>query len=91
MSPELTKNRTLLRFCVDISPHLLGWAVLNNNVALVDLILDKKLLTLICFMHFELLAFPFVLRSKALILSRYKNKASILYPCACMKYLAHRI
>ncbi len=69
MSPELTKNRTLLRLRVDISPHLLGRAVLDNSIALVDLILNTKILYLNVFVRFKLLTFPFVLRSIALILS----------------------
>ncbi len=69
MSPELTKNCSLLRLCVDISPHLLGWAVLDDNITLANLILSKTYFTLMCLVHFQLLAFPFILRSIALILS----------------------
>jgi hypothetical protein len=63
VSSEDSKYQTLLWFGVDVCPHLLGGTVFDNDLAVVDLILDKKYFTLIFLVCFELLALPFVSRS----------------------------
>jgi hypothetical protein len=64
--------------------------MLDGDLPLMHCILNNKHFTLICLVHFELLAFPFVSSSITLILS-YRSDSSMSYPCSCMKWRAHRI
>ncbi len=57
----------------------------------LTLSLMKKYFALMCLVHFELLTFLFVLSRIALMLPWYRSDASMLYPCACMKYWALKI
>ncbi len=46
MSLEELEYQTLLWFGVDVCPHLLGETVFDNELSVVDLIFDKKVLHL---------------------------------------------
>jgi hypothetical protein len=54
---------------IDVCPHLYDWAMFNDDFPFVDLVFNKIYFTLICLVHFKLLALPFVLSSIALMLS----------------------
>jgi hypothetical protein len=69
MAPEGAEDCTLLGLGIDIRPHLFGRTMLNLNFTIVDLFFDVKIRYLICFVRFELLAFPFDSSRMALLLS----------------------
>jgi hypothetical protein len=46
MDPEHPKDGPLFWLCISVCPHLTGWAVLDYNFALIDLVLNIKILYL---------------------------------------------
>jgi hypothetical protein len=46
MASEYSKDGPLVWLCINVCPHLTGWAVLDCNFALTDLVLNIKILYL---------------------------------------------
>ena len=92
----LSEKPATLGFREHISPHSVfregggSWAVKNIYFALINLVFNKKILVLMCFIPFPAERRPLISNSWALLLSWWTSLRSMVYPCASMKYFVHR-